>query len=139
LAGSPSSFVVEAVAQNVATPSDVLGQLVPTSAETWHDQSLLLALARYPAATESLMRQIARLVGPSLHVRDRPLGFRAGISLFERGDTLDDLLLGLLADPQVTTEFRKVAARQTIHGAILQHLLNDRSERVRRAAGARGH
>jgi hypothetical protein len=138
LAASPYAFVVEAVAQNPATPPEVLGQLVPAPATTWNEQSLLLALARHPSATEQLLRQLAQLVPPALHLRDSPQGFEAGIALFERSDTPDNLLLDLLGDSRVTTEFRKVAARQTSHDAVLTHLLSDRSDRVRRAARARG-
>jgi hypothetical protein len=137
LATSTYSFVVEAVAKNPRTPPDVLSQLMPTSAESWHEQCLMLALASHPAAPQSLLRQIALLVGPSLHIRDLHHGFEAGIALFERPDTPDDLLFDLLADAEVTTEFRKVAARQTTHAAVLGHLLSDPSERVRGTARAR--
>ena len=137
LAGSTYSFVVAAVAQHAATPSDVLEQLVPSSAKSWNEQSLLLALAEHPASSSQVLASIARQVPRLLHERDAQPGFAAGIALFRRPDTSDELLLELLEDPDVTTEFRKVAARETVHDGIREKLLDDRSETVRRTAERR--
>ena len=135
LAGSPYSFVIEAVAQHPATPVDVLERLVPSDAKTWNDQSLLLALAEHPASSLAVLTSISRRVPHLLHERDAQPGFAAGIALFRRLDTPEELLLQLLDDPDVTTEFRKVAARETEHERVLDRLRHDRSERVRSAAG----
>lgn len=137
LAGSTYSFVIEAVARNSATPSDVLEQLVPSNAKSWNDQSLLFALAEHPASSGRVLAAIARQVPRLLHERDAQPGFAAGIALFRRTDTSDALLLELLEDPDATTEFRKVAARETVHDRILDQLLQDRSERVRSTAERR--
>ena len=138
LAGSPYSFVVEAVARHPATPSDVLERLVPSDARSWNDQSLLLALAEHPASSLAVLTTIARQVPRLLHERDAQPGFDAGIALFRRPELPEELLLEILADPDVTTEFRKVAARETApHGRVLDRLRHDPSERVRRAAGRR--
>jgi hypothetical protein len=135
LADSPYSFVVEAVARHPATPGDVLERLLPSRAETWNEQSLLLALAEHPASSGAVLSSIARQVPQLLHERNAQPGFAAGIALFRRPDTPDELLLELLDHPDATTEFRKVAARETAHERVLDRLRQDRSERVRRAAG----
>ena len=138
LAGSPYSFVVEAVARHPATPGDVLERLVRTDAKSWNDQSLLLALAEHPASSLAVLTTIARQVPQLLHERDAHPGFAAGIALFRRPDMPEELLLELLDDPDVTTEFRKVAARETArHGRVLDRLRQDRSERVRQTAERR--
>ena len=137
LAGSRYSFVLDAVAQHPATPVDVLERLVPSDGTTWIDQSLLLALAEHPASSLAVLTSIAQQVPRLLHERDAQPGFAAGIALFRRPDTPEELLLELLDDPDTTTEFRKVAARETEHERVLTRLRHDRSERVRRAAEKR--
>jgi hypothetical protein len=138
LAGSPYSFVIEAVARHPATPPDVLERFVPSDAKSWNDQSLLLALAEHPSSSLAVLTAIARQVPRLLHERDAQPGFAAGIALFRRPDTPEALLLEILANPDVTTEFRKVAARETArHERVLDRLRHDPSERVRRAAGRR--
>lgn len=134
LASSPYSFVVQAVAEHPATPTEILAELLPASASTWNDTQLLLTLASHPGSTPDMLSRIAKAVPTGLHIRDLPLAFKAGIALFERADTPDEILIALLNDPRSTTEFRKVAARQTSHPEIIERLRVDRSERVRRAA-----
>jgi hypothetical protein len=81
LAGSPYSFVLDAVAQHPATPVDVLERLVPSDGTTWIDQSLLLALAEHPASSLAVLTSIAQQVPRLLHERDAQPGFAAGIAL----------------------------------------------------------
>jgi len=59
------------------------------------------------------------------------------VSLFRRPEASEVLLLELFEGPDVTTEFRKVAARETVHDRVLHQLRHDRSERVRRTAERR--
>ena len=87
-----------------------------------------------PLRSGAVLTSIARQVPQLLHERDAQEGFAAGIALFRRPDTPEALLLELLDDPSVTTEFRKVAARETEHESVLNRLRHDLSERVRRAA-----
>ena len=89
---------------------DALERLVPSEAKSWNDQSLLLALAEHPASSLAVLFSIARQVPQLLHERDAQPGFAAGIALFRRPDIPEELPLDLLDDPDVTTEFRKVAA-----------------------------
>jgi hypothetical protein len=135
LAQSPYPFVIEAVARHHSTPPEVLERLVPSEdRDSWNDTSLLLALAEHHAATPAVLAAVAQRVPDLLHKRDEHHGFAAGIALFRRRDTAEDVLLALLDDPRVPTEFRKVAARETARASVLDRLRQDRSERVRRAA-----
>jgi hypothetical protein len=134
LAESPYSFVLVAVARHPSTPADVLHRLFARAPD---DLRLVAALAAHPRARPDLLAAIATAVPPILHERDAQDGFAAGISLFSHPNAPDDALLGLLDHPQVTTQFRKVAARETTHPAVLERLRHDRSETVRRAAARR--
>jgi hypothetical protein len=135
LSTSDYFFVRCAVAEHLTTPPDVLANLVPSEVSTWNDTEMLLALARNSHSTLRVLSQIAKQVPATLHIHNAKLGFKAGIVLFEREDTPDQVLIDLLAEPANTTEFRRVAAGQTTHAAVREHLSTDRSERVRRAAG----
>jgi hypothetical protein len=133
LAESQYSFVLEAVARHPSTPADALEQIFANEAAVGRDE-ILAELAAHRFASAALLAAIAEQVPSGLHVRDNPSGFGAGIALFSNPNTPDDVLLGLLENPQVTTQFRKVAARETNHPVALERLRNDRSETVRRAA-----
>lgn len=139
LAGSPYPFVRQAVAENPATPPEALRALLPDDPQGWNDFTLLAAVARHPAVDEALLREVGQRIRlERLHEdRDPRRIFAAGIALFEQPKTPDDVLFGLLDDEGATTEFRKVAARQTTHPAVIERLLGDRSEKVRRAAERR--
>lgn len=139
LAGSTYPFVRQAVAENPATPPDALRVLLPDDPQGWNDFTLLAAVARHPAVDEALLREVGQRIRlERLHQdRDPQQIFAAGIALFEQPKTPDDLLFALLDDQGATTEFRKVAARQTTHPAVIERLLADRSEKVRRAAERR--
>jgi leucine rich repeat (LRR) protein len=139
LAKSAYPFVRQAVAEHPRTPRDALAALLPAEPSDWNDFTLVATVARHAHADEPLLRAIADRLG--LHRlredRDSQRVFEAGIALFEQPRTPEDVLLGLLNDAGATTEFRKVAARQTTHQAVIEQLLTDRSESVRRAAGRR--
>jgi hypothetical protein len=135
LADSPYSFVRTAVATHPNAGSPTLDRLVPSSAETYSDQELLRALASNPnAAAATLVRVADLLIGRLNGGRDNHVAFEAGIALFGRTDTPLEILLRLLADETTSTEFRKVAARDSLRPDVLAVLRQDRSERVRRAA-----
>ena len=123
-----------AVAANTGTPPAVLGALVPLAVTSWTDDEMLAVLVKNPHTPASALGAIARLIPARLHVPDAPLTFRLGIALFTRPDTPDDVLFALLDDPDTTTPFRKVAAREAIQPSVRERLSTDRSERVRRAA-----
>lgn len=134
LSASPYTFVVEAVARHPSTPADVLERLVPPDPASSHGQAVLLGLAENPGSTLRVFDFVAQQVPQLLHERDCQQGFAAGIALFRRADVPEEILLRLLDGARVTTEFRKVAARETIRKAVLARLADDRSERVRRVA-----
>jgi len=135
LADSPYSFVHTAVATHRNASSETLGRLVPSAADSYPQQELLRALASNPnSATVTLARVADLLMGRLNGGRDNHGAFEAGIALFGRTDTPLEILLRLLADETTSTEFRKVAARDSVRPDVLAVLRQDRSERVRRAA-----
>lgn len=133
LAQQPYAFVRIAVAEHPATPAHVLEQLFPSDLNDWNDQAVLVALATNPSSPSSLISSIAAAVPSALHLRDAQQVFEAGIELFRREDVDLHVLVALLEDPHTTTEFRKVAARETTRSDVLEVLRLDRSEKVRRA------
>lgn len=158
LAESIYPFVVCAVAQNPRTPGDVLA-LIARSGDTARSEiaansatpvevlesladdlrwdSVAIGLANNVASSEAILREVGRyVVARSTGGRDNR-NFEAGIALFRRPDTPYDLLIAMLNSDNATTQFRKVAARETCHLSVLDQLCNDRSEVVRRAAHRR--
>jgi len=134
LAESDYSFVRVAVARHPSAPVDVLDRLFARDpGDIW----LMHALATHPAASRELLSAIATHVPKLLHERDTQSAFAAGIALYSHPNASDEALLELLDQPQVTTQFRKVAARETNHPAALERLQRDRSDVVRRAAARR--
>ena len=83
---------------------------------------MLLALATHPNSPGELLERIARRVPPILHARDGQQGFGAGVALFKRDDTPEEVLVALLEHPDVTTEFRKVVAREAQRESVLERL-----------------
>ena len=135
LAGAPWNFVLEAVARHPSTPTDVLDRLLPDKPEDIRALGVLCAIAAHPSASRTTLAASPAQVPRLLH--ERPYAhsaFEAGIALFTNPSAPDDALLGLLDDTRATTQFRKVAARETNHPAALDRLMRDASETVRRAA-----
>lgn len=137
LARSVYVFVRIAVANHPATPDDVLGDLLPDPVESWNDQELLLALAKHQRTPLVPLTRIAEMLPELLHARDARVSFAAGVALFGRDDVPSQVLVRLLEDSRVTTQFRKVVARETTRQDIREVLMTDRSEHVRRAAERR--
>ena len=139
LAGWPYPFVRQAVAENPTSPTEALRATLPVDPHGWNDFVLLATLARHPATDERLLRDIGRRIQLAglHHDRNPERVFEAGIALFQQPKTPDDLLFAVLDDEASTTQFRKVAARETTHVAVIERLLNDRSETVRMAAERR--
>lgn len=135
LADSPYSFVRTAVAAHPNTSSATLDRLVPSSVDSYPDTELLRALASNPNTAAATLARIAdHLIGRLNGGRDNQVAFEAGIALFHRLDTPFEILLRLLQDRETSTQFRKVAARDTRRPDVMTELRQDRSETVRRAA-----
>jgi hypothetical protein len=132
LARSPYSFVRTAVAARPNASPATLDHLVPVAADTYPDKELLKALASNPnSASQTLARIADLLVGRLNGGRDNQVAFAAGIAIFSRPDTPFDILIRLLHEPGTSTDFRKVAARDTARSDVINVLRQDRSERVR--------
>lgn len=135
LAHSDYVFVDIAIASHRSTSPETLRHLLTKAdRDDWNGDELLRALASNPNTSPDVLALISERVPRLLHERDRQQGFAAGVAVSQRPDTPLGALVLLLNNPQTTTEFRKVVARETNRPDLLAILRGDRSERVRRAA-----
>ncbi|WP_448543285.1 hypothetical protein [Roseiflexus sp.] len=138
LATSPYDFVAIAVAQHPNTESDVLAALVPATIRSWNDQSLAVAIAQHPRTPIDVLETLAERLAPVLdNGRDNHMGFKAGVVLCCNPKTPLQCIATLLHSESVAMQFRKVVARETPRRDVLELLLNDRSETVRKQAQKR--
>ncbi|GAA3981146.1 hypothetical protein GCM10023085_74350 [Actinomadura viridis] len=106
LAGSPYSFVWQAVAVHPNTPPDVLLRLCSQRDSAWNDNRLLALIAGHPRAGRDVLLAVlgevtARLGTPG----NRP--YAAGLRLAERTELEPDEILPLAALPGASRRFRK--------------------------------
>lgn len=135
LAQTRWSFVDLAIASHeTATPETLRHLLAKADFNAYSGSELLLAIASNPSAPADVLILVSEHVPELLHKRDRQNAFAAGVALSLRQDTPLDALAELLTHDQVTTEFRKVVARETNRPDVLTILAADQSERVRNAA-----
>ncbi len=133
LAKAPYSFVVTAVARNPHTETDVLAALIPTVIVSWHEQELAAAIAQHPHTSADALATLAERLLPILdNGRGHQVGFKAGVLLCCNPMTPIQAIATLLRSEHVAMPFRKVVARETHRQDVLEILLTDRSETVRR-------
>ncbi|MBO9342745.1 MAG: hypothetical protein J7454_12200 [Roseiflexus sp.] len=138
LATSPYDFVATAVAQHPNTESDVLAALVPATIKSRNDQKLAVAIVQHPRTPIDVLETLAERLAPVLdNGRDNQMGFKAGLALCCNPKTPFQRIATLLHSERVATQFRKVVARETPQRDVLELLLNDRSETVRKHAQKR--
>jgi hypothetical protein len=138
LAQSVYDFVVTAVAWNPNTEADVLTKLVPQHIESWDEQDRARAIAQHPHTPEETLGLLAERLLPILNKgRGHTLGLQAGVALCENPKTPWSAILAIFQDHRVSTDFRKLVVRETQRDDLLELLLNDRSEVIRRRARQR--
>ncbi|MGB9754243.1 hypothetical protein [Roseiflexus castenholzii] len=138
LAMSPYDFVAVAVAQNPNTEPDVLTALVPATVTSWNDQALAAAIAQHPHTPVEALKMLAERLTPVLdNGRNHQMGFKAGVALCCNPHTPFQGIATLLCSDRVAMQFRKVVARETRRRDVLELLVRDRSETVRRSAQKR--
>jgi hypothetical protein len=135
LARHPDSWVRESVAGHQNTARETLAEMVPERADTTVEARALALLAANPNTPADALPVIADLVRSSFgrlnvshHLDD------AGLALFERPDTPDNLLSGLLDDPDVPTDLVVRVASTTTRPHVVARLRTDENPRVQRAA-----
>lgn len=135
LAQSKLGFVRREVAANPNTPPTVLGGLMPATFNDNADQEIALALAGNPNSDERVLADLCRRLRPILdNGRSNRAGFSAGVVLASNPSTPFEALREMLNQDRTAIQFRKVVARETNRHDVLELLLEDRSERVRRRA-----
>jgi len=135
LARAPYSFVVTAVARNPNTESDVLTALIPRRIESSNEQELAEAIVQHPNASADALEILAERLVPMLdNGRGHQVGFEAGVLLCSSPMVSIRTIAAILNSKDVAVQFRKVVARETHRRDVLEILLADRSEIVRRRA-----
>ncbi|MCS6839551.1 MAG: hypothetical protein RMJ54_09395 [Roseiflexaceae bacterium] len=135
LATSPYNFVAIAVAQHPNTEPDVLAALLPATITSWNEQALAAAIAQHPRTPVEALEILAERLAPVLdNGREHQIGFRAGVLLCCNPKTPFRAIAALLRSEIAATQFRKVVARETRRRDVLELLLHDRSETVKKRA-----
>src|SRR5262245_44059563 len=138
LAVSPYSFVKLAVANNPNASQRALEILAPSAAETPIEQELAGALVRNPKTPVQTLAKLAEMLTPLLdHRRGHEIAFDAGLELCRNPVASFDTLARILQSPNVAVRFRSAVATYAKRRDVLELLLNDRSEKVRRKAISR--
>lgn len=135
LARSCYPFVVVAVARHPHTEPETLAALAPTQILSRHDQELAAAIAQHPHAPPEVLAMLAERLVPVLdNGRGHHWGFAAGVAVCCHPKTPIDAIADLLRSEKVSRTFRYVVARETRRREVLDMLLSDRSEKVRKRA-----
>lgn len=135
LATSEYDFVRIAVAENPGVSSEILAALVPEEVKSWNEQALASNLAAHPKTPADALESLAGKLVPVLdHGRGNDNGFRAGVNLCCNPTTPLGSIQKILDPDKVATHFRKVVARETRREDVLNLLMSDRSEAVRKRA-----
>ncbi len=135
LAKAPYDFVATAVARNPNTESDILASLIPMHVETWNEQERAAAVAQHPNTPVETLSLLAKALEPLLdNGRGHQMGFQAGVQLCCNPKTPIETISILLQPKHVSMQFRKVVAREARRRDVLQILLSDPSETVRKRA-----
>ncbi len=135
LAKSEYDFVQIAVARHPHVTPEILASLVPAKVESWNEQELSAALAQNPKTpTESLSELAERLIPVLNHGRGNDNGLRAGVNLCCNPNAPMDVIQKVLNPDEVAVHLRKVVARESQRKDVLNLLLGDRSEVVRKRA-----
>jgi hypothetical protein len=135
MAKSGYDFVRIGVAQNPNVTPDILASLIPSKIESWNEQALAATLTEnLKTPVEALMLLATELIPVLNHGRGNDQGFRAGVNLCCNPHTPLESIREVLNPDKVATQFRKGVARETRRQDVLNLLLSDRSETVRKRA-----
>jgi hypothetical protein len=132
---APYEFILREVAGNPNTPPDVLLSLVPDVLNLFVRHEIAFALAGNPSTPVTALSLLAERLVPFLdNGRGNFMAFRAGIVLCSNPKTPIETIRNVLHPVKVSMQFRKVVARETTRSDVMELLLEDRSEKVRRRA-----
>lgn len=138
MAKSEYDFVRIAVAQNPNITLEILASLISSKVESWNEQALAAALAgNLRTPVDVLVLLTTKLIPVLNHGRGNAQGFQAGVNLCCNPNTPLESLREILNPDKVATQFRKAVTKETRRKDVLNLLLNDQSETVRRRAQER--
>ncbi len=135
LAKSEYGFVKLAVANNSNVTEEILETLIPVCFDSWNEQELCAALTQNSKTLSKTLRKLAEKITPFLNSeRNNDMAFTAGVNLFCHPNTPIDSLENLLKSDKTSVLFRRKVASSTNRKDVLNLLLKDRSEAVRKRA-----
>ena len=135
LAMSEYDFVRIGVAQNPNITPAILTSLIPVTIESWNEQTLAAALTENRKSPADTLRFIAEKLIPVLdNRRGNDMGMKAGVNLCSNPNTPYEVICLVLTSDKVATQFRRKVARASRRHDVLELLLSDRSEAVRKRA-----
>ena len=135
LAKSEYNFVRLAVAQNLNVTPEILASLVPNNLDSWNEQEIARALTQNEKTSPETLALLAeKLVSVLDNSRNNDLGLEAGIYLCNNPNTPFKAIGNIMASEKVSTLFRRKVASKSRRQDVLELLLTDRSEAVRKRA-----
>ncbi len=135
LAKSEYNFVRLAVAQNPTVTPEILASLVRDNLESWNEQDIARALTQHEnTLPETLSLLAVRLIPVLDSARNNDNALKAGIYLCNNPNTPFAAIEKIMASEKVSTLFRRKVAGKSCRKDVLELLLTDRSEAVRKRA-----
>ena len=135
LAKSVYGFVQLAVAQNPNVTTEILTSLIPLNLDDWNEQDLARALTQNQKTSPEALALLAQKLVPFLdNGRNNDKALEAGIYLCNNPNTPFEVIEKVMASNKVATLFRRKVASKSKRQDVLESLLSDRSEAVRKRA-----
>ncbi len=135
LAKSEYNFVRLAVVQNPNVTPEILASLVPENLDSWSEQEIARALTQNEKTSPETLSLLAQKLASVLNSgRDNDLGLEAGIYLCNNPNTPFDAIEKIMASEKASTLYRRKVASKSQRQDVLEFLLTDRSEAVRKRA-----
>jgi hypothetical protein len=135
LAKSEYNFVRLAVAQNSNVTPEILASLVPNNLDSWNEQEIARALTQNLKTLPETLALLAEKLAPFLdNGRNNDYALEAGIYLCNNPNTPFEAIERIMASEDVSTLFRRKVVSKSRRQDVLELLLSDRSEAVRKRA-----
>lgn len=135
LAKSDYNFVKLAVANNPNATEEILDLLIPNRFDSWNEQEICVALTKNSKTSAKSLEKLAENLIPYLNSkRGNDMAFKAGVNLFTNSNVSINSLAKILNSKEVSVLFRRKIARETTRMDVLDLLLIDKSEAVRKRA-----
>lgn len=135
LAKSEYNFVRLAAANNPNITEEILDSLIPLNFDSWNEQEISAALTGNLKTSSQTLKKLAQSLTSYLNSgRNNDMAFIAGVNLFNHPNASIDSLKEVLSSGKISVLFRRKIARETKRKDVLDLLLKDKSEAVRKRA-----